>query len=573
MKLERTFPIIQWLSGYQRNQLQGDLFAGITVGVMLIPQGMAYALIAGLPPVYGLYASIVPQLMYAIFGTSRQLSVAPVAMDSLLVAAGVSVMATEGTDTYIALAVLVAFFAGAFQLVLGTFRLGFITNLLSRPVINGFTSAAALIIGFSQLKYLLGVSIVKSNRFYEVVWNALQQLNKTHMATLVIGIGAIILIKSLKRINGRIPGALVAVVVGTGLVAALSLDQGGVSIVRTIPQGLPSLVIPTLSYELFVQVAPLAFTIAVVAFMEAFSVAKAIEAQKKDHKVRPNQELVGLGIANVVGSLFQSYPVTGGFSRSAVNYQSGANTPLSSIISAAIVALTLVFLTPLFYYLPHAVLGAIIMVAVSSLFDFAYMRKLWRENKKEFLVLLFTFLVTLNVGMVVGIVTGIILSILLFLYRAAYPHIARLGRIKGHHEFRNVTRFDDLETWEELAILRIDAPMSFINIQGISSYIRELVDTDPRIREIIIDAGPVSHLDATAAEGLHALLEELKEQEVRLVMCDIIGPVRDTMKQTGLTRIIGKKNLFLSLSEAVENALTNAKDPYKKVTLQTNVKT
>ena len=572
-RLKNSLPILHWLPNYTRENLRGDLFAGITVGVMLIPQGMAYALIAGLPPVYGLYASIVPQLIYAILGTSRQLSVAPVAMDSLLVAAGVSVLAAEGSDAYIAFAILLAFFLGTFQLALGTLRMGFITNLLSKPVISGFTSAAALIIGFNQFKYLLGTEIEKSNRFYEVVLNAVEQLGETHLMTLFIGIGGIVMVKWIKGVNKNIPGALIAVVAGILLVYALELDAQGVSIVRTIPKGLPAFAIPDFSLGKFNQVLPLAFTIAVVAFMEAYSVAKAVEAKRKDHKVVSNQELIGLGAANIVGSFFQSYPVTGGFSRTAVNHQAGANTPLSSIISAFLVGLTLLFLTPFFYYLPHAILAAIIVVAVSNLFDLGYMKRLLKDSPKEFLVLLFTFLVTLNIGMVIGIVTGILLSILLFLYRAAYPHIARLGRIKGHHEFRNVTRFQDLETREGLVILRIDTPLSFINIQGILEYLRNLVDMEPDIKEIIIDAGPVSHLDATAAEGLHDLLNELNQKEVRLVLCDIIGPVRDTMKQTRLTKVIGKENLFLSLSEAIENALTDAKDPYRKVTLQSNVKT
>ncbi len=571
--IKRILPISEWLLHYQKGNLNGDLFAGITVGVMLIPQGMAYALIAGLPPVYGLYAAIVPQVIYALFGTSRQLSVGPVAMDSLLVATGVSTLATEGSDAYIAFAIMLAFFTGLFQFVLGVIRLGFITNLLSKPVISGFTSAAALIIGFNQLKHLIGAEINKSNRFYEVVINAFNQLDQTHLTTLLIGISGIVLIKLLKCVNKKIPGSLIVVIIGIAVVKLFNLDSQGVSIVKNIPQGLPQLQLPQFSLGMFEEVIPLAFTISIVAFMEAFSVAKAIESKKKDHKVVANQELIGIGAANVIGSLFQSYPVTGGFSRSAVNHQAGANTQLSSIISAILVAITLMFLTPLFYYLPHAILASIVMVAVSGLFDFSYMKRLWKDSKNEFLVLLFTFLVTLNIGMVIGIVTGIVLSILLFLYKAAYPHIARLGRIKGHHEFRNITRFEGLEIWEELAILRIDAPLNFINIQGIRDYIQGMAEEDPKIQEIIIDAGPVSHLDATASEGLHELLNELNQKGVRLVLCDIIGPVRDTMKQTGLTKIIGKENLFLSLTEAVENALTKAKDPYRKVTLQTNKKT
>ena len=566
-------PMLQWLFDYKREYLRGDLFAGITVGVLLIPQGMAYALIAGLPPEYGLYASIVPQLIYVVLGTSRQLSVAPVAMDSLLVATGVSVLAMEGTDTYIAYAILVTFFMGAFQLLLGSFRLGFITNLLSKPVISGFTSAAALIIAFNQLKYLLGTDIEKSNRFYEVLLNALNRLDQTHILTLGIGIGGVVLLILLKRLNKNIPGALITVVIGIVMVYVLKLDKQGVSIVGYIPEGLPTFKLPDFSLSRFEEVLPLAFTIAIIGFMEAYSVAKAIETKKKDHKVRSNQELIGLGAANLIGSFFQSYPVTGGFSRSAVNYESGANTPLASVISALLIGLALLFLTPLFYHLPHSILAAIIMVAVSGLLDLSYIKKLWKENRKEFLVLLLTFLITLNVGMIIGIVTGITLSILLFLYRAAYPHIARLGRIKGHHEFRNITRFDDLETWPGIVILRIDGPLSFINIQGIRDYILGIVESDTLIEELIMDFGPVSHLDATASSGLHEMLEELNRKGVRLVLCDIIGPVRDAMKQTGLTELIGKKNLFLSLSDAVENALTNARESHKEVTLQTNVKT
>ena len=279
--IQKSLPILQWLPNYKRSQLNGDVFAGLTVGIMLIPQGMAYALIAGLPPVYGLYASIVPQLVYAIFGTSRQLSVAPVAMDSLLIAAGVSVLATEGTDAYIGFAILLAFFMGLFQVLLGIFRMGFITNLLSKPVISSFTSAAALIIGLNQLKYLLGVEIEKSNKVYEIIWNALQKLDETHLVTLLIGIGGIAIIKGAKNIHKSIPGALIAVAFGTILVYFLSLNEGGVSIVQTIPQGLPPFKLPNFDLGKMGELIPLALTISVVAFMEAYSVAKAIEAKRK----------------------------------------------------------------------------------------------------------------------------------------------------------------------------------------------------------------------------------------------------------------------------------------------------
>lgn len=537
---------------------------------MLIPQGMAYAMIAGLPPVYGLYASIVPQIIYAILGTSRQLSVAPVAMDSLLVAAGVSVLAVEGTDAYIGFAILLAFFMGIFQLLLGVFRLGFITNLLSKPVISGFTSAAALIIGLNQLKYLIGVDIEKSNKVYEIVWNTLNQLEETHILTFLIGVAGIVIIQVAKKLHRSMPGALIAVVLGILVVSSLKLDQVGVGIVETIPSGLPAFKLPNLGLGKLAELVPLAMTISIVAFMEAYSVAKAIEAKKKNYKVIPNQELIGLGAANLIGSLFQSYPVTGGFSRSAVNHQSGANTPLASVVSAVLVALTLIFLTPLFYFLPTAILASVIMVAVASLIDWSYAKRLWHDSKAEFTLLVVTFLVTLNFSMVPGIVTGIVLSILLLLYRTAYPHIARLGRLKGHHEFRNVNRFDNLEVWENMMILRFDAAISFINIQYIKEYLLHAIEEEPTIDTIIIDAGPVSHLDATAAQGIADLLLVLREKGIRMLLCDVIGPVRDVLRHTGLLDEVGKENIFLSLNETVNYALTNEPGDFKEQALQSN---
>ncbi|WP_189629618.1 MULTISPECIES: sulfate permease [Roseivirga] len=555
--MKQFLPILSWLPNYKKSQFNGDLFAGLTVGVMLVPQGMAYALIAGLPPVYGLYASVVPQLIYAIFGTSRQLSVAPVAMDSLLVATGVSVMATEGSEAYITYAIMLAFFMGAAQLLLGLIRMGFITNLLSKPVISGFTSAAALIIGLNQLKYILGVELEKSNQVYKILWSAIGKLNDTHSITLLIGILGIFLIKGSKKISSKLPGALLAVVLGIAAVSLLGLDSRGVSIVRDVPQGLPALVMPDLSLETFQKLLPLSLTIAVVAFMEAFSVAKAIEAKKRNYKVVPNQELVALGAANIVGSLFQSYPVTGGFSRSAVNYQAGANTPMASIISAVLVALTLLFLTPLFYHLPHAVLASIIMVAVAGLIDLGYARTLWKTNKIEFGLLLATFLVTLQFSMVPGIVTGIVLSILILLFKAANPHIAVLGRVKGLEEYRNVKRFVDVETWPELLVMRVDAPFAFVNIQTIKDRIlAEVHKRDGKLKFVVLDAASVAYVDATGVIGLRELMDSLAEKGIRILYAEVIGPVRDTFYRNRLVEGEASEVFFLTTNDAVNYCLS-----------------
>lgn len=569
--INRLLPITSWLPAYRQAYLGGDIAAGLTVGIMLIPQGMAYALIAGLPPVYGLYASIVPQVIYAIFGTSRHLSVAPVAMDSLLVAAGVSVLAVQGTDAYIGFAILLAFFMGLFQLLLGIFRLGFITNLLSRPVISGFTSAAALIIGINQLRYLLGIDLEKGSRVFDILWSVVSQIGHTHLATLGIGVLGIAMIALLRRVSFKIPGGLLAVAVGTLLVYFLDLHESGVNIVRSIPEGLPPFRLPDFSLGHFAELVPLALTISVVAFMEAFSVAKAVEAKKRIYKVLPNQELIALGAANLVGSLFQSFPVTGGFSRSAVNTQAGASTPAASIVSAATVAVTLIFLTPLFYFLPTAILAAVIMVAVTSLIDLAYVRQLWRDSKVEFAILLATFLVTVGFGMVQGIVSGIVLSILVLLYKSAYPHIARLGRVPGHHEFRNIKRFKKLEEWEHVLILRLDAPLTFINIQYFKDYVEHAVlDAKGKLESIILDAGPISHLDATASSGLMDLLVFLQEKNVEFLICDLIGPVRDTLVRTGLKDVLTQERVFFDLNEAVKYATTHQQGDFKEYALQAN---
>ncbi len=571
-RLKQFFPILNWLPNYKKEYLSNDLFAGLTVGVMLIPQGMAYALIAGLPPVYGLYASVVPQIIYAIFGTSRQLSVAPVAMDSLLVATGVSVLATEGTDAYITFAIMLALFMGVAQFTLGLIRMGFITNLLSKPVISGFTSAAALIIGLNQLKYLLGIDVTRGHEIHKILASAFEKINEVHWATLIIGLAGIIFIKLSKRISTKIPGALIAVVLGILLVFGLGLDEKGVSVVRDIPQGLPTLIIPNVSWELVEQLLPLSLTIAVVAYMEAFSVAKAIESKRRNYKVRPNQELIALGAANIIGSLFQSYPVTGGFSRSAVNEQSGAQTPLASIISAVLVALTLLFLTPLFYHLPHAILAAIIMVAVSGLIDTKYVLTLWKTNKVELGLLLATALVTLIFGMVPGIVSGIILSVLILLFKAANPHMALLGRVNGFSEYRNLKRFSDLETWDELMIVRVDVPFVFVNIQTIKErIINEALKRGEKLKFVILDAASVVHMDATGIIGVRDLIESLKEKEITLLFAEVIGPVRDALHMNDLVNTESGETFFLTTDDAVKYCLSEeVEESRARLALQTN---
>jgi len=568
-RVSRFFPILDWTHHYSKELLSGDLTAGLTIGVMLIPQGMAYALIAGLPPVYGLYAAITPQIIYAILGTSRQLAVGAVAMDSLLVAVGVSTLAEEGTDVYISYAILLAFMVGVVQLVLGFLRMGFVTNLLAKPVISGFTSAAAIIIALGQIKHLLGYEVVRNSNTFLVLSDTVSRLGTTNWLSLCLGVGGFLLMFLLKKTKSKVPGAPVALVLGILIVGALQLQNLGVKIVGDIPAGLPTFTMPNLEWVRIIALVPLAVTIAIVSFVEAFSLAKSIEMKKRDHYVVPNQELKALGAANLIGSLFQSFPTTGGFSRSAVNYQIGGNTQLVSFISAGIVAVTLLFLTPLFYYLPKAILGAIILMSVVSLVDSKYTLSLWKKNKAEFVVLIATSTITLAFGMVPGIASGVILSVLLLIYRLGYPHIAQLGRVPGNNEFRNVKRFEDLESWPSLLILRLDGPLTFVNIQYFKDYVLKSLNTKEGIKALLLDAGPISQIDATAILGMEDLLLTLTEQKIKFYMADVVGPVRDQLHRSGLINTIGVDNIFMNLNDVIDFHVDHKKNEYQQASIQT----
>jgi len=377
-QIEKLLPIVEWLPKYKRNYLASDIKSGLIIGILLIPQGMAYAMIAGLPPVFGLYAALVPQFIYFLTGTSRQLSVGPVATDSLLVAAGLGALSISGIENYVDMAILLAFMVGAFQLLLGLFKIGFIVNYLSKPVISGFTSAVAIIIAISQLKHLFGISVVQSNKAHLVFADILSKLPTINWTTFLLGASSILILLLFKTISPKIPRALIVVILGIVAVVGFQLNQLGVHIVGEIPSGLPAFQMPTVSVSNLQNLFPIAATLALIAFMEASSISKAIEEKNKENLVRPNQELVALGLSNIVGSFFQAYPTTGGFSRTAVNVQSGAKTTLSSLIAFIVIGVTLLFLTSWFFYLPLTVLASIIIVAVIGLIDLKLRKWNWR---------------------------------------------------------------------------------------------------------------------------------------------------------------------------------------------------
>ncbi len=554
--LSKYIPSLLWLRNYKKSDFTGDLSAGITVAVMLIPQGMAYAMLAGLQPIHGLYASVVPLAIYAFLGTSRQLAVGPVAMVSLLTATGVGALVNAGgpfqPNDFLALSVLLALIVGVMQLAMGLVRLGFLVNFLSHPVISGFTSAAALIIGLSQLKHLLGVDIQRSPYVHKILMQAAAKVGSIHLLTLGLGLAAVVALLLLKRWKPSFPGALFVVVLGTMMVWLFGLNGQGVSIVKKVPAGFPMPSLPVFSWAGVKALWPIALTISLVGFMESISVAKSF-AKRHRYQVDANQELIALGTANIAGAFFQAYPVTGGFSRTAVNAQAGAKTGLSSLITAALIGLTLLFLTPLFYFLPKAILGAIVIVAVFGLIDLKAPVHLWKVKKVDAMLLVLTFFATLSLGIEEGILIGVAASLAAFIYRTTRPHTAELGRLPGTDVYRNAENFPEALRDERFAILRIDSSFYFANIPFFRDQFARLVDErEGKLRAVVIDASSINDMDSSAEEALREIAQELKEINVRLLLAGVKGPLRRLFEESGFREFLGADNFFLTVHEAVE---------------------
>jgi SulP family sulfate permease len=550
---QQLLPIAGQLEDYGREKLTGDLSAGLTVGVMLIPQGMAYALIAGLPPIYGLYASLVPLVIYALFGTSRQLAVGPVAMVSLLVAAAVGPIAGGDTQLYIGLALLLSLMVGLLQFGLGLARFGFLVNFLSHPVLAGFTSAAALIIGLSQLKHLLGISIERSHYIHEILWTAVQKAGAVDPMTLVLGLGSIALLVGLRWWKKSFPGALAAVVLTTLATWGFGLHEMGVAIVGSVPSGLPAPTVPPMDAGAVGDLIPSALAIGLVGFMESIAVAKVYAARHR-YEVDANKELVGLGLANVAGAFFSAYPTTGGFSRTAVNDQSGARTNLAAIFSAGIIALTLLFLTPLFYFLPKAVLAAIVMVAVFGLIEWEEVVHLWHVDRTDLALMGVTFTATLGLGIEQGILTGVIVSLIAVIYQTSQPHTAIMGRLPDTSTYRNLRRNPEALTKSHVVVVRMDANLYFANASAFKDLVLEADVKSPALQTIVIDMYPVNRIDSTGVEALEEVIETCRRHGVTVLLAGVKGPVRDVLDDAGVSNDLGEDNFFLEVHAAVQRA-------------------
>ncbi|MDF0707876.1 MAG: sulfate permease [Bacteroidota bacterium] len=575
--LKRIFPFLTWISNYNRSTFYGDLVAGFTVGIMLIPQGMAYAMIAGMPPIYGLYAALVPQLVYAVTGTSRQLAVGPVAMDSLLVAAGIGAMQLAGPQEYIAAVIFLTLLIGLLQLLLGILKMGFFVNFLSKPVISGFTSAAAILIGLGQLKHILGVELPQSGKIYVLLGSIFNSLPQINLLTFGIGVLVVLIIIGLQKINKKLPIPLLVVVLGILSVVLLGLEAKGIKVVGEIPKGLPSFQIPGMQWDKLGEFLPIALTVALFGFMESISIAKTVEEKHPEYDLDPNQELRALGMANIFGSFFQSFSVSGSFSRTAINDHSGARTGMALIFSALLVACVLLFLTPLFYNLPTVVLGAIIMVSVFGLIDVKYPLLLWKNRKDEFILLVATFIMTLSIGLIEGILLGVLLSLLLLVYRISNPHIAILGKIKGTNYFKNVNRFsEDVEVEEDKLILRFDAQLYFGNKDYFKKQLYHQIEKKgPKLKFIVLNAEAINYIDSSASVMLERIILEQREKGIQFLIAGAIGPTRDILYTSGIMDVLGEENLFAQTYDAVEccNNPKTLSNIQKKVSQQYKART
>ncbi|MCF6214008.1 MAG: solute carrier family 26 protein [Flavobacteriaceae bacterium] len=565
IKLKQILPFLQWLPDYNKHWFKSDLFAGLTVGIFLIPQGIAYALIAGLPPIYGLYTALVPQVVYAIFGTSHQLSIGPSAVDSLIVAIGISVIATAGTENYVALSILLALMVGLFQLSFGLFKLGFLVNFISKPVIVGFTNAAAVVIALNQIKTLFGINISRSNEAQHIIIEAYQNIGSFNWATTVIGLGGIVFLLLLKRYLKKLPAALIVLVLGIIIVKIFSLETLGVEVIGAIPKGLPHFSIPEFDLESIKKLTPVALTLSFVAFIVAVSIAKSFELKHDQYTVNPNKELIALGMANIVGSFFKSYPSTAGLGRSAVNNDSGAKTPLASLFAALVVGLTLLFLTSIFYYLPKSVLASIIIVAVIGLIEFKTPIHLFKFAKREFVILNITFLVTLLVGIKEGIIVGILLSLVMLIYRTTKPHVAILGKISETNLYRNIARFKDLEILDSVLIIRFDAQLYFANVGYFKdTVLNEAFKKGDSLKLIIIDGESLNNIDPDGIYALKDLINQFNKKNIQISFSGLKGPVRDTIHKSELIKTIGKEHCFTDIQEAVDCFKLNKINRLKK---------
>ena len=559
--------MLEWGRSYSKTSFSSDMVAALIVTVMLIPQSLAYALLAGLPPEVGLYASVAPLLLYALLGSSRVLAVGPVAVVSLMTAAAVAEHAASGTHAYWQVAMTLAFLSGGMLLLMGLLRLGFLANFLSHPVISGFISASGLLIAASQLKTLMGVK-AEGHNFVDLLSALTQQISHTHTLTLAVGIAVTVFLfwvrKGLKPLliswglQARAAdmtakaGPVAAIALTTLLAWQLDWQAQGMKLVGTVPQGLPPLTAPLWDLALWQELLVPALLISVVGFVESVSVGQTLAAKRRQ-RIEPDQELVALGAANLSSAFTGGFPVTGGFARSVVNFDAGAVTPAAGVFTAVGITLASLLLTPALYYLPQATLAATIIVAVLSLVDLSIFKQTWVFSKPDFIAVSATLIATLLVGVEQGLVTGVAVSLALFLWRASRPHIATVGLVPGTEHFRNVLRHD-VQVSPRLLCLRVDASMFFANARGIEDRVNAEVATRPELKHVLLQCSAVNDIDASAMESLEAIAQRLNDAGIALHLSEIKGPVMDKLHRTEFLQHLSGQ-VFLTNYQAIQ-ALT-----------------
>jgi SulP family sulfate permease len=571
-QLAKYLPILNWGRAYDRDTLTNDLIAAVIVTIMLIPQSLAYALLAGLPPEMGLYASMLPIILYAVFGTSRALAVGPVAVVSLLTVTAVSKIAVPGSSEYIAAAITLAFLSGLILLALGLFRLGFLANFLSHPVIAGFITATGIIIAASQLKHILGIR-AQGHTLPDLIGSLAHNASQVNWITAVIGVAAtgflfwvrkgflplLIGLGVTPRLAGIFAkaGPVAAIVVTTLAVWFFDLAARGVQVVGEVPKGLPPLTLPSFSMDMWTSLIGAAILISVIGFVESVSVAQTLAAKKRQ-RIDPDQELIGLGAANLGASFTGGFPVTGGFSRSVVNYDAGADTPAAGAYTALGLAGASLFLTPLIFHLPKATLAATIIVAVLSLVDFSVLKKTWRHSKSDFAAVAATMSITLLLGVELGVTAGVAISILIHLYKTSRPHIAIVGQVPGTEHYRNVLRHDVLIDPDILTI-RVDESLYFANTRFLEDRIYDEVAKQPELKHVVLMCSAVNTIDMSALGSLEAINERLDVGGVTLHFSEVKGPVMDQLNATGFLEILSGE-IFLS-QHLAQTALRSKAEP------------
>lgn len=563
MSLRRWLPCLDWGRRYNRASAAQDGLAALIVTLMLIPQSLAYAMLAGLPPVAGLYASILPLLAYALFGSSRTLAVGPVAVVSLMTAAALGPLFPAGSAEYVGAAMLLALLSGLLLAGMALLRLGFVANFLSHPVISGFISASGILIAVGQLKHILGISASGEN-LQQLLPALLHNLPAVHGPTLLIGACSLLFLwwvrGQLKPLLMRLglgagmagnlakAGPVLAIIVSIGVVSLLQLEQAGVKVVGVVPQGLPGLSLPTLDYSLALQLLPAALLISLVGFVESVSVAQTLAAKRRQ-RIEPDNELLGLGGANLAAAFSGGFPVTGGFARSVVNFDAGAQTPMAGVLTAGGIALSVLLLTPLLHNLPQAVLAATIIVAVLSLVDLRALGRTWRYSRQDGAAQAATLGGVLLLGVEAGILMGVGLSLLLFLWRTSRPHVAVVGQVPGSEHFRNIDRFAVVESPSVLS-LRVDESLYFPNARFLEERIGELIAARPLVRHLVLMCPGVNLIDASALESLEAIVERLHAAGVQLHLSEVKGPVMDQLRRSDFLEHFGGQ-VFVSQYEAL----------------------